>query len=72
MKKQARLPFSHTVRDEWLSNYGRMFEMMMTEDYGNGVQHLQFDIGDACEQMDPLCRGKEYLFRSNDIDSGMG
>ena len=53
MKKQAPLPFSHTERHEWLSNYGPTFQKMMTGDYGDGVQHLQFDIRDVCEQMDP-------------------
>ena len=45
---------------------------MIRGDYGNGVQHLQFDIGDICEQIDPESRRKKPLFRSNDIDSGMG
>jgi hypothetical protein len=72
IKKQARLPFTHTERREWLSNHGPAFHKMMTGDYGDGVQHLQFDIEDVCEQMDPNRRGKRSLFQSNDIDSGMG
>jgi len=70
MKKQAPLPFRE--RHELLSNHGPVFDMMMMGDYGDGVQHLQFDIGDVCEQMDPQHRGKRSLFQSNDIDSGMG
>jgi len=72
MKKQATLPFSHTERTEWLATHGPAFDKMMKGDYGEGVQHLQFEIGDVCEQMDPQRRGKESLFQSNDIDSGMG
>ena len=72
MKKQARKPFSHTERREWLSKHGPTFQKMMTGDYGEGIQHLQFDIGDVCEQMDPQSRRKSSLFRTNDIDSGMG
>lgn len=72
MKKQAPLPFEYTKREEWLSAHGKLFDMMMTGDYGEGVQHLQFDIEDICEQMDPQDRRKSSLFRSNDIDSGMG
>jgi hypothetical protein len=72
MKKQARLPFTHTERREWLSNHGPAFKKMMTGDFGNGVQHLQFDIEDLGQQMEPQCRGKSSLFQTNDIDSGMG
>src|SRR5215471_20266829 len=72
MKKQAHLPFTHTERHEWLSNHGPAFKKMMTGDYGNGVQHLQFDIEDLCQQMEPQRRGKSSLFQTNDIDSGMG
>jgi hypothetical protein len=72
MKKQASLPFSHTRREQWLSTHGPTFDVMMKGDYGNGIQHLQFDIGDAYESMDSEDRRKRSLFRSNDIDSGMG
>ena len=71
IKKQARLPFSHSERKEWLSIHGPAFGKMMTGDYGNGIQHLQFDIGEVWEQMDRDQR-KRHLFQSNDIDSGMG
>ena len=71
-RKQAPLPFGYTARCEWLSNRGPAFDEMMTGDYGNGIQHLQFDIGDVHEQMDPQRRAKRHLFQSNDIDSGMG
>jgi len=72
MKKQARLPFSHTERTKWLETHGPEFNMMMKGDYGDGVQHLQFDIEDVGQQMDSESQGKKSLFRSNDIDSGMG
>ena len=72
IKKQRPLPFSHSERQEWLSNYGLEFHKMMTGDYGDGVHHLQFDIEDVYEQMDPELRGKSSLFQSNDVDSGMG
>jgi len=72
IKKQRPLPFSHSERQEWLSNYGLEFHKMMTGDYGDGVHHLQFDIGDVYEQIDPELRGKSSLFQSNDVDSGMG
>ena len=72
MKKQARLPFGHTERAKWLDTYGSEFDMMMKGDYGDGVQHLQFDIGDVCEEMDSESRAKKSLFQSDDIDSGMG
>ena len=72
IKKQRPLPFSHSERQEWLSNYGLEFHKMMTGDYGDGVHHLQFDIGDVYEQMDSELRGKSSLFQSNDVDSGMG
>jgi hypothetical protein len=72
IKKQAPLPFSHTERDEWLSTHGPAFDMMMKGDFGEGVQHLQFDIEEAPEQGDSQSRGKRSLFQSNDIDSGMG
>jgi len=71
IKKQARLPFGHSERKEWLSTHGPAFHKMMTGDYGNGIQHLQFDIGEVWEQMDCDQR-KRHLFQSNDIDSGMG
>src|SRR5262249_14156646 len=66
------LPFSHCERQEWLSNYGSEFHKMTTGDYGDGVHHLQFDIGDVCKQMDPQLKGRSSLFQSNDVDSGMG
>ena len=72
MKKQARLPFGHTKRAKWPDTHGSEFDMMMKGDYGDGVQHLQFDIGDVCEEMDSESQAKKSLFQSDDIDSGMG
>ena len=72
IKKQRSLLFSHSKRQEWLSNYGSEFHKIMTGDYGDGVHHLQFDVGDLYEQMDLEHRGKRSLFQSNDVDSGMG
>ena len=72
MKKQGPLPFTHTERGEWLSKHGPAFNKMMTGDYGDGIQHLQFDIEDVYERIEPQRRGKSSLFQTNDIDSGMG
>jgi hypothetical protein len=72
MKKQARQSFTYTQRQEWMSNHGPAFENMMKGDYGDGVQHLQFDIEDICEQLESQRRGKSSLFQTNDVDSGMG
>jgi hypothetical protein len=49
-----------------VKSWSRVSQMMM-RDYGNGVQHLQFNIEDIYEQMDPQCRGKRSLFQSNDV-----
>lgn len=72
IRKCSSGPFQFTDREEWLSIKGSQFEEMMTGDYGHGIQHLDFDIGDLGAEMLPQDRTPNHLFRSIDIDSGMG
>jgi hypothetical protein len=73
IKKQTQSPFEYTKREDWLTVQGYQFHQMMTGDYGDGIQRLDFGKGDL------MIRGRNRektwrttLFRSNDIDSGMG
>jgi len=57
MEKQGPLPFRHTDRAERVKPHGSVFEGSC----GDGVHHLQFDMRDTCEQMDPESRGKKIF-----------
>jgi hypothetical protein len=73
IKKQNSSQFKGTKREDWLAVQGHQFHQMMTGNYGAGIQGLDFDIGDLMmKRRNCTKRGRSYLFRSNDLDSGLG
>ena len=72
MKRQGPAPFSKTDREMWRENFGPGFGKIMTGDYGEGVQHLDMEKDDEINQDETRILSPRELFKTVDIDSGMG
>ena len=74
----ATRPFKHTHRQQWLDEVGPDFQKMVTGDFGEGYQHLSFDVNEITryiqdpKAVSPMLTRDGGMLVNADMDSAMG